>query len=64
MSATLQRAEGGLVPADTNLSPCFSCGKPASVQLYVGLCCGRCAYLMAEDTLGTIAAVVMDLGAA
>jgi hypothetical protein len=43
---------------------CCSCGKPASIQLHTGVYCGRCALLTAGDTLGTIAVVVMDLGAA
>jgi hypothetical protein len=61
----LDRVGGGSAPAapvpDTR---CYSCGKPAAIQLHVGAACGRCALLTSGDTLGTIAAVVLNLGAA
>lgn len=52
---------------------CGSCGKPASVRRwyatptdefrYPEFQCGRCALNLTGDTLGTIAALLFDLGA-
>jgi hypothetical protein len=42
---------------------CYSCGNPAAVIVRDKMCCGRCAYLLAGDTVGTIAALLMHLGA-
>lgn len=61
---TIGTPAGG-TPQGLRSTPCTSCGKEASIRISGrGLYCGRCALLTCGDTVGTIASVVMDLGAA
>jgi hypothetical protein len=53
-----------LVAVPVTEAKCVSCGKTAAVLVRDQFYCGRCALLTAGDTAGTIAAVLMGLGAA